>query len=103
MRHRNGRAIGQFQADLIEGFNQAYAIVACRNKSAGGLEHAREVGSPEIGHAEYTQTACGVIADGVHRHDMTVLKARKICGSLPSGLETLIATSRRPRLISSAR
>jgi hypothetical protein len=62
---------------LIKGFDQAHAIVMRRNKSAGGLENSGEIGTAEIGHTQDAQTARGVVAHGVHRHDVGVLKAGK--------------------------
>ena len=60
---------------MIEGFDQAHTIVMCRNKSTGSLENSRKVGAPEIGHAQDAQSARGVVANGVYRHNMGVLKS----------------------------
>ncbi len=85
MRGRRARTVGQFAADLIEGFDQAPAVVPRGYEPAGWPGALGEVGPPEIRHAKEAQAACRVVADRVYRHDMSMLEPRENLGLVAIG------------------
>jgi hypothetical protein len=77
MSHRSARVRREDSAHLIKGCDETSAVVVGRDLTAGCFEYLRQIGSPEIGHAEDAQPAGRIIGDGVNRHDVRVLKSRE--------------------------
>ena len=82
---RHARTVGKLAADLIERFDQASTVVPGRNEPAAGPKHSSEVGTPEIRHAKEALVARRVVADGVYRHDMSMLEPREDPGLVTIG------------------
>ena len=88
---------------MIEGFDQASAVVPYRSQAPDGFEHLGEVCSAEIRHAKDSEPARRIVAHRVDRHDMRVLEPRQNLGLVAIGPRHLDRHRRRPRLTSSAR
>jgi len=59
---------------MVEGFDQAAAIAASWFESACRSQHFGEIGTAEIGHAQDAQAGALIVANRVHRDNVSVLK-----------------------------
>jgi hypothetical protein len=64
-------------ADLVERLDQASTVVVSGDEAPRSRQNLGEIRATEIRHAQYTQTACRIVTDRVHRYDVGVLQPRE--------------------------